>query len=129
MGGSFLQTQAGSVLRAVAVKEADKLAVDDRDTLMAFLEQKAGYAPASGEILGILKQMKDEMEADLKELTGEENGAVTAYDELMAAKEKEVAAATKAIEEENERLNEESLTRRSKLTGKFDQTIEDITSK
>lgn len=106
MAGSFLQTNAGNLLRRVAEKEADKLAIDDRETLMAFLEQKAGYAPASGEILGILKQMKDEMEADLKEMTGEENGAVASYDELMAAKGKEVAAATKAIEEKTARLGE-----------------------
>merc|ERR1719478_864601 len=104
MGGSFLQTDAGSLLRRVTEKQADKLAIDDRETLMAFLEQKAGYAPASGEILGILKQMKDEMEADLKEMTGEENSAVAAYDELMAAKGKEVAAATKAKEKETARL-------------------------
>merc|ERR1719456_1510316 len=69
-------------------------------------KEKEGYAPASGEILGILKQMKDEMEADLKEMTGEENGALQAYDELMAAKEKEVASATKAIEEKTARLGE-----------------------
>jgi len=106
MAGSFLQTEAGSMLRKVVAKEADKLAMDDRETLLTFLEQKAGYAPASGEILGILKQMKDEMEADLKEMTGEENGAIQSYDELMAAKEKEVGAATKAIEEKTARLGE-----------------------
>merc|ERR1719213_562365 len=94
------------MLRKVVAKEADKLAMDDRETLLTFLEQKAGYAPASGEILGILKQMKDEMEADLKEMTGEENGAIQSYDELMAAKEKEVGAATKAIEEKTARLGE-----------------------
>merc|ERR1719316_2383517 len=48
--------------------------------------------------------MKDEMEADLKEMTGEENGAIQSYDELM--EEKEVGAATKAIEEKTARLGE-----------------------
>ena len=36
---------------------------------------------------------------------------------------------TKVLEEDVARLREESLTRREKLTGKFDKTIEDITAK
>ena len=42
---------------------------------------------------------------------------------------RELQRATKTLEEEAARLSEESHTRRSKLTGKFDATIEDITSK
>merc|ERR1719160_1140461 len=61
------------------------------------------YAPQSGEILGILKQMKDEMEKDLEEQIAEEEAAKAGYEELMAAKEKEIASATKAIEEKLQR--------------------------
>ena len=42
---------------------------------------------------------------------------------------RELQQAIKKLEEEAAVLSEESLTRRSKMTGKFDATIEDITSK
>jgi chromosome segregation ATPase len=78
----------------------------DRQDVMAFLTSNSDYAPASGEIVGILKQMSDEMNADLKEATDAEEAAVKSYDELMAAKTKEVNALTKMIEEKLERSGE-----------------------
>merc|ERR1719238_244020 len=50
--------------------------------------------------------MKETMEADLADVIKEENEAIAAYDELMAAKGKEVAAATAAIEEKLGRVGE-----------------------
>ena len=38
----------------------------------AFLSSSEGYAPASGEIVGILKQMKDDMSGDLVAITKQE---------------------------------------------------------
>merc|ERR1719482_1216384 len=67
---------------------------------------KQGYAPASGEILGILKQMKDEMEKDHEELKADEAGALQSFEEMMAAKEKEIASATAAIEDKLGRVGE-----------------------
>merc|ERR1719390_507249 len=49
-------------------------------------------------------QMTDTMNKDLAEATATEEAAVKAYNELMAAKEKEVNALTKAIEEKMVRL-------------------------
>merc|ERR1719487_2831089 len=46
------------------------------------------------------------MNADLAEATSAENSAIKAYEELMAAKEKEVQALTKAIEEKMVRLGD-----------------------
>merc|ERR1719498_1524112 len=76
--------------------------------LVSFLSnnQGNGYAPASGEIVGILKQMKDTMEKDLEELKAQENGAAQDFEGMKAAKEKEIAAATKAIEEKTKRTGE-----------------------
>merc|ERR1719161_1577831 len=48
--------------------------------------------------------MIDTMNADLAEATATENTAIKGYEELMAAKEKEVNALTKAIEEKMVRL-------------------------
>merc|ERR1719217_655331 len=46
------------------------------------------------------------MNADLAEAMANENAAIKAYEELMAAKEKEVAALTKSIEEKMVRLGQ-----------------------
>merc|ERR1719478_597973 len=50
--------------------------------------------------------MKEDMEKDLEELTGEEDSSKASYDELMAAKQKEVSAAGAAIEEKTARVGE-----------------------
>merc|ERR1719174_1688279 len=57
MGAAFLQTPTANVLRKVAEKRQN-------EEVLAFLSQGMGYAPASGEIVGILKTMHDEMTAD-----------------------------------------------------------------
>merc|ERR1719217_2037722 len=78
------------------------------EDLVSFLSGSQGedYAPASGEIVGILKTMHDEMTADFAEAKAAEEAAIKAYDELMAAKTKEVNALTKAIEEKMTREGE-----------------------
>merc|ERR1719335_917449 len=57
----------------------------------------------SGEIVGILSQMAEDMAADLKEAEEQEAGAVADFEGLVAAKQKEIAAATSAIEDKTER--------------------------
>merc|ERR1719326_2644638 len=46
------------------------------------------------------------MQQDLKESTEEENSAISAFQALISAKKKEVAAATRAIEEKESRLGD-----------------------
>merc|ERR1719387_1135678 len=62
------------------------------------------YAPASGEIFGILKQMKETFENDVAESQKEELANQKAYEELKAAKEAEIAAAQEQIETKTEEL-------------------------
>jgi len=104
MKGSFLQTGVAQVVRTLAVNSAT-LASADRDILMSFMEQgsSSGYAPASGQIVGILKVMKDEMEKDLADITAAEEEAKKNQADMKAAKEKELAAHTAAIEAKTER--------------------------
>merc|ERR1719359_684359 len=106
MAGGFLQTSAAAVLRQLTL--SSDISNHDRDTLSAFLSggNGDGYAPASGEIVGILKQMGDTMQKDIADLIAQEEAAIKAYDELMAAKQKEVDSLTKAIEEKTKRLGE-----------------------
>jgi len=107
MKGAFLQTDAANVVRKFAMEKAE---IPDaaREELLAFLSgtEQQGYVPQSGEIVGILKTIKDEMEANLKSATEDENAAIQAYDGLMGAKKKEVATLTAQIETELKRLGE-----------------------
>merc|ERR1719262_1285786 len=78
----------------------------DRDASASFLSQGNGYAPQSGEITGILKTLKDEMEKDLADATADESAAIASFDGLMASKKKEIAALTKSIESKTARIGE-----------------------
>merc|ERR1719331_2934323 len=61
--------------------------------------QNAGsYAPQSGAIFGILKNMKESFEANLAASQREETESSKAYEELKAAKNSEIAAGTTQIE-------------------------------
>jgi septal ring factor EnvC (AmiA/AmiB activator) len=106
MAGGFLQTSSAAVLRRLVLSQ--DISNNDRDRLTAFLTMGSDtrYAPASGEIVGILKQMGDTMEKDIADLIAQEEAAIKAYDELMAAKQKEVDSLTKAIEEKTKRAGE-----------------------
>merc|ERR1719172_13359 len=105
MSGAFLQSAAANVLRDMASGE-NSLSRYQRDTLTSFLSTSSGYAPASGEILGILRQLKEDMEKELKDVTEAENAAITEFEGLVSAKEKEIAAATEAIESKTQRAGE-----------------------
>jgi septal ring factor EnvC (AmiA/AmiB activator) len=104
MGGAFLQTQGGAVLRELSVSA--EMIPADRDLLASFLSEGNSYAPKSGEIVGILKTMKDEMEKDFASATDEENAAIADFESLMASKKKEIDACTKAIESKTGRVSE-----------------------
>jgi hypothetical protein len=103
MAGSFLQTAEGQRLQQMVLQQ-DGMSDYDREEITAFLSNKEGYAPSSGEIVGILKQMKETMEKTLAEITKVEEASIKAYEGLMAAKTKEVQALTKSIEEKMVRL-------------------------
>merc|ERR1740138_1646020 len=58
---------------------------------------KQSYAPQSGEIYGVLDQMKETFESNLSAAQKEEMADQKAYEELKAAKETQIAAAAEAI--------------------------------
>jgi len=103
-GQSFLQTSTAGTIRNLAVTL--DMADADRQELVSFLSGEQGYAPQGGEILGMLKQMNDEMAADLKEATDAENAAIKSFDELVAAKKKEIASLSEQIEVKTTRAGE-----------------------
>jgi len=105
MAGSFLQSSGVQLLRNLLVTKHDLLMEDDRQDMLSFLSgsQAEEYAPQSGSILGILKQMHDEMVKDAGDATESEEAAIKTYEELMKAKKKEVDALSAEIETKLER--------------------------
>jgi septal ring factor EnvC (AmiA/AmiB activator) len=108
MAGSFLQTPAALALKAVL--NSNSVSEDDRRDVLSFISgtssESSSYAPQSGEIVGILKEIKETMAKGLAEATAAEKADVEGYNELMAAKKKEIAALTSAIEEKTVRSGE-----------------------
>jgi len=105
MSGAFLQTGSAQALRKLIVSKQD-MSDADRQDVLSFLSgsQASGYVPQSGEIVGILKQMQDEMDASYATAKEAEQSSIKIFEEMMVAKKKEIAAATKAIEEKLQRV-------------------------
>ena len=109
MGESFLQSTAKKTVLIQAVQKTE--AVDDyqRDELLGLLQGTnpfGAYSGQSGEIVGMLKAMKDEMAGDLKSTVAAEEAAVEGFKELSGAKKQEIAAASEAIESKTVRSGE-----------------------
>merc|ERR1740115_365731 len=132
MGGAA----AGAVLQTTSATTVRRLAIDmdisaaDRDQVMSFLAQGQSSTDTSknGQIIGILNQMKETMEADLAEATAAEQKAIGLFDDLVAAKEKQINADTAAIESKIERvgnLGVEIETMKGDLSDTAQSMIED----
>jgi len=104
MSGGFLQTTAASTLKRITL--SDGVSDSDREVLTEFLEGSStdGYAPASGQIVGVLKQMLDTMSNDLAELTSQEAESIKDFDALVKAKTAEIEALSKMIEDKIQKL-------------------------
>merc|ERR1719146_176788 len=106
MGGvAFMQMPGADRLHHLVENYAKMDAADRRDAL-AFLDASGDYAPQSGQIVGILKGMKDDMEAELKEAIADEEKAIAGFNDLKASKETEIEVATEAIETKTARSGE-----------------------
>merc|ERR1719335_140563 len=131
MAGGFLQTDAAKLIRRVALTDAD-LTEFDRDALTAFLEGGSTgaeeYIPKSGQIVGILKEMLADFEKDLEGVEKAEADSLKTYEELMAAKTKEVETHTVAIERKTKLIGELSVNivhMKNSLTDAEQALIED----
>jgi len=128
MAGGFLQTRSAMFLKRL-ITNVD-MNDSDREEVMSFLSGKSsqGYVPGSTEITGILKTIKEEMDKSLATATANEKDGIASFDDLMAAKAKEVGALTKAIEQKSVRVGElgvEIVTMKNDLTDSEQALIED----
>jgi len=110
-GGAFLQSNVASVeiLKRLAQKaDGELLGDEDRDQLLSFLSGSQGsdYAPQSGGILGILKQMGDSMTKAMHDADTAEDEALSSYEGLIKAKTKEMRALQATIEAKQEDIGE-----------------------
>merc|ERR1719201_1351706 len=65
---------------------------------------KQSYQPQSGAIFGILTQMKETFETNLANAQKDEATNLKAYEELKAAKEKEIPSGQAAVDEKTQTL-------------------------
>merc|ERR1719379_2235680 len=121
-GAALLQSQTeeianllASVMQRNAVMLDGVLTPSQKRAVSAFVQApedyfdaeptfKQSYAPASGQIFGILKQMKETFEANLSTSQKEELAAQKAYEDLKAAKEEEIAAGQAQIDTKTQEL-------------------------
>jgi hypothetical protein len=122
---SFLQVSDETLLNiAVGVDTAFRkhkhmmvksLSREQRSTVTAFLQApsdffdadptfKQSYAPQSGAIFGILKQMKETFETNLSASQKEEMTSQAAYEDLKAAKTSEINAGTELRDTKKQEL-------------------------
>jgi hypothetical protein len=102
-------------------------------TAFVFSQEKTGegyypsYESQSGQIVGILKQMKEQMEADLKAAQEKENTAASTFAELREAKIAAIDAAEK-MEEEKEAEKAETDNLIAEAKEDLGQTEETLTA-
>jgi len=108
MAGGFLQTTTSSQMLRRAIADASSVTDYDRQMVMSFLAGKSaeGYVPQSGEITGILDQIKEDFAKNLADVESAEADAVKLHEELMAAKAKQVATLTESIETKTVRVGD-----------------------
>merc|ERR1719428_51036 len=104
-GASFMQLPGAGKLHHL-VESYPKMDPADRRDALAFLDASGDYEPASGQIVGILKGMKDDLEAELKEAIADEEKAIAGFNDLKGSKETEIEVATEAIETKTARSGE-----------------------
>merc|ERR1719316_1986591 len=102
LSASLLQTGVGNTLRNI-ISHSPAVRAGERSLLMSFLESGSGVEGGSDQIIGIVEQMKETMEADLKEAESSEAEAKSSYETLMTSKTAEIEAAGKAIESKTAR--------------------------
>merc|ERR1719506_3327947 len=108
MGSGFLQSKASLMDRLHKILgSAQTLDAYQRSTVTSFLagtqNPYGDYHGQSGEIVGILKAMKDEMDKTLNGAVTDEEKAAAGYEELSSAKKDEISAAGAAIESKTQR--------------------------
>merc|ERR1719178_392035 len=94
------------MLQQLVQKHADMFTSAQKRAVGSFMQTATDeqYAPASGEIFGILKQMKESFETNLANSQKEEMQSQKDYEDLKAAKESEIKAGQDLIDTKTQEL-------------------------
>jgi len=92
------------MLQQLVQKHADMFTPQQKRAVSSFMQTATDYAPASGEIFGILKQMKESFETNLANSQKEEMQSQKDYEDLKAAKESEIKAGQDLIDTKTQEL-------------------------
>jgi len=106
-GSSFVQTDAVKQIRDIV--QMGNMEAQDREEVMAFL-QNGESEEGTGEVVGMLKTLQEDMSKDLADATAVEADAVATYEQLVRAKNKEFETLQAAIEEKMARLGDLSVS-------------------
>merc|ERR1719454_2470563 len=104
MGGAALMEFVGAAaFKQIkrAIRSSQRTTDGGRQMVTSFLQ---GETPGSGEILGMLKSMKDELSRDIAALEKDEAASVAGFTDMKASKEKEIEFADESIESKKERV-------------------------
>jgi len=138
-GSAFLQGEASAFQRLRKIAIDGQLADNQRDVLVAFLSQGSGnsmeggdsdsdgssytpdYQPRSGEVSGALQQLKEDMEKSLATAKAQETKASQDFEAMEAARQREIAALTRAIEDKTQQVGDLSV-KLAEMKSDYDET-------
>merc|ERR1719213_766507 len=100
------QLQMDVALEQILHKHSDMLSPHQRKIAKSFVQHKGEqkYTPQSGEIFGMLKQMKETFETNLASSQKEEAENLSEYEDMKAAKESEIEAGTELADTKTQEL-------------------------
>jgi chromosome segregation ATPase len=103
----FLQKDDISQVRKILQSTGEdfpELVPDSSVQSAVSLLQAMPYASQSGEIFGILTQMKEQMQADLKDRTAKEAGSLAAFEKLRKSKRESIVSTRTSLSKAKENL-------------------------
>eukprot|EP00931_Biecheleriopsis_adriatica_P047662 TRINITY_DN27498_c0_g1_i1.p1 TRINITY_DN27498_c0_g1~~TRINITY_DN27498_c0_g1_i1.p1 ORF type:complete len:699 (-),score=210.76 TRINITY_DN27498_c0_g1_i1:52-2148(-) len=127
---SFLQESTTADLELLRMLVQEKVDVDERRQreVVAFLQGGEGYEPSSGVVIGVLSQLLETLEEDLRSTMANENEAAKTNAELFRNKNGVVSSLTRQVQEKTMRLSEmqiDLVTLRRELAKNEEQLTED----
>jgi len=121
---SLMQGDNGGALKKI-VESSAYIDSFDRRQIIAFLDGKENEpSPAVAQVIGILKQMKSDMDKNVADSIASEETAKKGYAELKAAKDQEIEVAAESIEAKEKRVGELSLSVSQNTDGLEDAKVE-----
>lgn len=100
---ALLQDADGTGRLKLLIESSKYLSAFDRREVLSFLGEGESADPGTSQVVGILKNMKDSMDDNLKSAIETEKRAEEGYKQLKAAKDKEIEVSSEAIEAKEKR--------------------------